>query len=135
MPNKGIICLFLLVKLVFFTGCDPFGNAETLFPLPDSVWDRAVAIKKYRVFEIKGVSAQEFLTIKNLLLSNGYIEQKRDFNFSASSKNHLPMTIKSSEGILLLDALHSESQDKLCKAAFYIEKEQKLLLGLGVQEQ
>lgn len=131
MPSRGMICLLSLANLIMLAGCDPFDNAENMFPLPENVWDRAVPSGKHKVFEIKNVSAQEFLNIKTLLLSKGYSEHKRDFNFAPSSAKTTPATVKSAGSILLIKG---EPEEREIRAAMYIEKQNVLLLGLGTLE-
>lgn len=128
--GRIIFCL-LLPALLLLTGCEPFENAERLFPLPDNIWDKAVPVKNIQVFEIKNISEQEFINLKVLLLADGCKEENRDFYFSAK-KDGMPLTIKAGEGILLIG---KKLKDKdLYPAAFYLKRKNILLLGIGIPE-
>ena len=130
LMGKIILCLFL-PALCLLSGCEPFENAERLFPLPDTIWDRAIPVKNIRVFEIKNISDQEFINLRVLLLADGCKEENRDFYFSAK-KDGMPLTIKAGEGILLIG---KKLKDKdLYPAAFYLKRKNILLLGIGIPE-
>ena len=130
MP-RSIFLFAVILSLLAVTGCEPFENAEQLFPLPSKVWDRAVPIKNIRAFEIKEVSYQEFINIKALLIADRYQMANRDFHFSSKSDGNT-LTVKASDGILLTG---KKIRDKeLYPAAIYIERKNILLLGIGIPE-
>ena len=133
MPRRKLFFYALIVPLLAFvlTGCEPFENAERLFPLPANVWDRAVPLSDAKVFEIKLYSEQEFINLKMLLLTQGYQQQNRDFHFSAK-KNGKLFSVKSSDGILLIGKQFKDSS--LYPAAFYFERKNTLYLGIGERE-
>ena len=131
MPNRSIFLFAIILSLLAVTGCEPFENAEQLFPLPVKVWDRAVPVKNIRAFEIKGVSYQEFINLKALLVADGYQAVNRDFHFSSKNDGGT-LTIKSSNGILLTG--RKLRNKELYPAAIYIERKNILLLGIGIPE-
>ena len=130
MP-RSIFLFAVILSLLAVTGCEPFENAEQLFPLPAKIWDRAVPVKNIRAFEIKEVSYQEFINIKALLIADRYQMANRDFHFSSKNDGNT-LTVKASDGILLTG---KKIRDKeLYPAAIYIERKNILLLGIGIPE-
>ena len=124
---------FFAVLLAFAagSGCEPFENAEQLFPLPAGVWDRAVPVKNFQAFEIKSLHPQEFINLKAALLADGCKEKNLDF-FFAGKAGETPMKASSKDIILLLAPISAEN--KLHRAAAYFLRENKLIIGLGVPE-
>ncbi|MBE6387480.1 MAG: hypothetical protein E7045_05410 [Lentisphaerae bacterium] len=119
-----------LAAVLTLAGCDPYNNAEKIFPLPDSLWDRAVASKHHQLFTIENISEAEFVNLRIMLENNGCRELKRDFFFSAVKKES-PLIIKSHHGVLLLGKKNSSG---LYPAAIYLKQKKTLLLGIGVPE-
>ena len=112
-------------------GCDPFDNAENLFPLPPQMWDRACRSKQYKLFEINNISEVDFIRLKALLENNGYKQTNRDFYFSAAG-NGSQMKVTASDGILLICRKFKDSMKYT--AAIYLKHRKTLLLGIGTPE-
>ena len=120
-----------LIVSAFFYGCEPY-NSEQLFPLPSHVWDRAVKAEQHKTYEIKNVPAQEFISLKALLLSSGFKQVNRDFFFASRTESNTKLHTPSAQAEILIKPTPLANGEIL--AAAYITKERRLLLVSGVQE-
>ena len=120
-----------LIVSAFFYGCEPY-NSEQLFPLPSHVWDRAVKVELHKMYEIKNIPDQEFITLKALLLSSGFKQVNRDFFFAPREESGTKLHTSSALAEILIRSTPLANGE--IPAAAYITKERRLLLGSGVPE-